>query len=282
MISFPAEYLGLATLAIAGWRIRLECSLPAVDDAITARYRAFLAPDGASNDAVVSISLVPDVPDGEWPARPVSRQGDICLFDVPGACGRIDLRSWQVILRLQRRNSADLLEQFLKSVLAYVAFHQGGLLFHSAGVLVEGKALLFTGEGGSGKSTVVALSADKTALNDDLVVLRTEGRGWRAYGTPFWNLQTDRRGGQAAGGPLAGIYRLVQDQRDYLEPIPKGIAISELMANCPVINVDPLALPSLMSRCDALAEAIRVQRLHFRRAPDFWACLSAGKDVITD
>jgi hypothetical protein len=267
----------LTTLAIAGWRIRLECMLPAFGEAVAARYRDFVVPDGAANDAWVTVALDPDIPTGEWPARPVTRQGDVCFFDVPGAYGRIALGSWQADLRLRRKNSGSLLEHFLKSVFAYLAFHRGGLLFHAAGILVDGEVFLFTGEGGSGKSTVVALSSDKLALNDDLVVLRPGRRGWRAYGTPFWNALATRRSGQTADGVVAGIYRLTQDQRDYLDSIPNAVAISELMANCPVVNVDPVELSALMARSRELAGVVKVQRLHFRESPDFWTVLQNAR-----
>lgn len=267
----------MTTLAIAGWRIRLECASSAIDEAIAARYDAFVVPDGAAHDAWVTVSLDPDVPGGEWPARIVTRQGDVCLFDMPDACGRILLSAWQADLRLRRENSGDLLEYFLKSLFAYLAFHRGGLLFHSAGILVDSEVFLFTGEGGSGKSTVVSLSPDRLALNDDLVILLQEGQGWRAYGTPFWNILTSRtrRSGQTADGLVAGICRLTQDQRDYLESVPNAVAVSELMANCPVVNVDPVELPALMIRCRELTEAVKVQRLHFRKSADFWPLLRA-------
>jgi len=201
----------LTTLAIAGWRIRLECASSAIDEAIAARYDAFVVPDGAAHDAWVTVSLDPDVPGGEWPARIVTRQGDVCLFDMPDACGRILLSAWQADLRLRRENSGDLLEYFLKSLFAYLAFHRGGLLFHSAGILVDSEVFLFTGEGGSGKSTVVSLSPDRLALNDDLVILLQEGQGWRAYGTPFWNILTSRtrRSGQTADGLFPGAPEVV-------------------------------------------------------------------------
>ena len=128
----------MTTLAIAGWRIRLDCSLPEVDEAVAARYRDFVVPDGAANDAWVTVSLDPDVLAGEWPARPVTRQGDVGFFDMPGAYGRIGLSSWQADLRLRRESSGNLLEHFLKSLLAYLAFLRGGLLFHAAGILVDG------------------------------------------------------------------------------------------------------------------------------------------------
>jgi hypothetical protein len=271
---FATEIIVLTTLAIAGWRIRLESSLPVVDEAVASHFRAFVVPDGAANDARVTVSLDPDVPAGEWPARQVTRQEDVCLFDMPGACGRIALDCWQGTVKLGRQNLGQNLEHFLKALFAYMAFHQGGLLFHCAGVLAGRAAYLFTGESGSGKSTVVSLLSHRPALNDDLIVLRPDGREWRAYGTPFWNVQTTRRSsGQTADGVVVGIYRLVQDQQVYLEPISSAIAVSELMANCPIVNTDPVELPALVSRCRELAQAVKVQRLHFRESPDFWTIL---------
>lgn len=265
----------MTTLAIAGWRIRLECSLHEVGEAIAAHYRAFVVPDDAANDAWVMVSLDPDVPVGEWPARSVTRQGDVCLFDVPQMYGRINLRTFQAEVRVGGQKFHSNLEQFLKVMYAHLAFHDGGLLLHCAGVLVDAAAYLFTGEGGSGKSTVVSLLPHAIALNDDLVVLRPRGSGWRAYGTPFWNVQTTRRSGQTASGAVAGIYRLAQDQQVYLEPISVAVAISELIANCPTVNADPVELPALMGRCRGLAEAVKVQRLHFRKSADFWPLLHA-------
>ena len=150
------------------------------------------------------------------------------------------------------------------------------LLFHCAGVLSDGGAHLFTGEGGSGKSTVVALSPDELALNDDLVVLRRDGPGWRAYGTPFWNAEAIHRDGQTSDGPVTGIFRLVQDQRVFLQPVSAALATSELTANCPTVNIDPVELPTVIGRCRELAEAVTVQRLHFSKSPSFWALLEHG------
>ena len=263
----------LTTLAIAGWRVRLDCSLPAVDEAVAAHFRAFVVPDSAVNDAQVTVSLGPDVPAGEWPARPVTRRENICLLDLPGTGGIISLDSWAGRIRLALESLRPNLEYFLKALFAYLAFSRGGLLFHCAGVLDGRAAYLFTGSSGSGKSTVVSLLPDRPALNDDLVILRPEGRSWRAYGTPFWNAEATRRNGQTADGIVAGIYRLAQDQQVYFESISNAIAVSELTANCPIVNADPVELPSLMNRCRELAEAVEVRRLHFRKNADFWPLL---------
>jgi hypothetical protein len=263
----------LTTLAIAGWRIGLHGTPAWLDDAMADRYAAFIVPDGGKPDASVTVTLEPDVPGSQQRSHAITRDGEVCLLDMPRGCGKINFASWQTNLGLERRNFWHNLEFSLKSLLAYFALRQGGLLLHCAGVVADGGAYLFTGEGGSGKSTVVALSPDKVALNDDLVVLWQNGTGWRAYGTPFWNQGAARRDGQTSDGPVAGVFKLVQDHRDYLEPISAALAISELAANCPTVNSDPMELLAVLNRCREVAEAVKVRRLHFRRSPSFWDLL---------
>jgi len=263
----------LTTLAIAGWRIRLCSTLPWLDEAVAARYTAFVVADGGTPDASVTVTLEPDMPGDQQREYAITRDGDICLLDMPCGCGRMSLSSSLATLELERQYFWHNLAFSLKALLAYLAFRRGGLLFHCAGVLADGEAYLFTGEGGSGKSTVVSLSPDKVALNDDLVVLRRDGPSWWAYGTPFWNEEATHRDGQTASGPVAGILRLVQDERVFLEPVSAALAASELTVNCPTVNIDPAELLAVIGRCRELADAVTMQRLHFRKNPSFWDVL---------
>lgn len=274
-LSVTVGFAFLTTLAIAGWRIRLNCEHLLLAERIADRYAAFCVAEAGSADATVMVLVDSgaETPISHWPANPVTRQGGICRFDVPGAYGTIALSVWQAMLTVERRSPLACLEQFLKVVCAYLALHRGGLLFHGAGLLVDEQVYLFTGPGGSGKSTTVTLSPQALALNDDLVVLRPDGACWWAFGTPFWNPHTEQRRGQTVGGPVSGIFKLVQDRRDFLEPIPTAIAIGELMANCPTVNSDPVGLPAVMNRCQELVKAVRFQGLHFRRSSEFWDLL---------
>ena len=264
----------MTTLAIAGWRIRVECSSPGIDEAIAGHYAAFIVPDDDNCDARVTVTLDPSMREGWRPSAPVVRHGDLCEFDVFRGCGRIALDTWEAVLRLAYEDFSISLEQSLRVLWAYLALRQGGLLFHCAGLYVDDGVYLFTGQGGSGKSTVVALSPQAQALNDDLVALRLVAGGWWAYGTPFWNMQTSRREAQLSSGPVARILKLIQDNQVYLAPMSLATASGELVANCPAVNTDPLELPALMGRCRELAQAVKVQRLHFRKSPSFWALLT--------
>jgi hypothetical protein len=289
------------TLDLAGWRVRLACRPAGLAEAVAARYAAFataaaphlVAHVGAQEAGWRSEIAIPlrgtqavcnlqsAICNPSLLDASLRRDGDIFLFDAAGVCGKINLTDGtatltpSTVLRAGLGSATPLadLEYFVRVLYALLAEREGGLLIHAAGLLVGGQAHLFVGQSGSGKSTVAALSPHATVLNDDLILLRSEGAGWTAYGTPFWNAETLDRGGQTAHGPLTGIYKLVQDREVYLESLSPAAAAAELVANCPVVNGDPELLPGLLARCRALAGTVPVQRLHFRKAPDFWGAL---------
>ena len=276
----------MTTLAIAGWRVRMECGLPVVAEAIAARYAAFAAPDDAPSDTTITVSVGSEmagaVPGGLSPQMRVMYLGDTVQLDAPGACGKIIVSSWQAWLELSSEAFYPNLEYFLRILCALLAYRTDGLLMHAAGLLVDGQVYLFIGHSGSGKSTTVALSPHALALGDDLILLRPEEAGWRAYGTPFWNPETTRRAGQTASGLLVGIYSLVQDREVYLQTMSPAAAAAELAANCPVVSGDVAQLPGLLGRCQQLGAVVPVQWLHFRKDPGFWGLLRGGPGTIRE
>jgi hypothetical protein len=139
---------------------------------------------------------------------------------------------------------------------------------HSAGLVRDDLAYLFFGHSGSGKTTVSLLSPDAIVLSDDLVALRPVEGNWMAYATPFWNPTQARPNPYAA--PLAGLFRLVQDQRVWLEDISLALSVAELAASTPVVSADRLRSSLLMMRCAQLVRQVRVKRLHFRKDATFW------------
>ena len=163
-------------------------------------------------------------------------------------------------------------ENFLRVVSAHWFLRRGGLLIHAAGVVRNGRAHLFFGPSGSGKTTVTLLSGADLILGDDLVLLQRAGSGFEACAVPFRGLyreppQTDRT------FPLAGIYRLVKDGKDFLEDLPPSRGTAELMGSLPFVMEGGGAAVALDSvSCLAGSEVIR--RLHFRKSADFWNLLS--------
>lgn len=182
--------------------------------------------------------------------------------------GEVDLKQACGWLQLQTASPMDGVEYFFRVAYALYLFEMGGILLHGAGLVRDGFAHVFFGHSGSGKTTISRLSKDVVVLNDDLVALRPSDHGWDVYATPFWNSTQVAPTSHAA--PLAGLYRLVQDCRIWLEKVSAAQAVAELAASVPVVSSDPQRSKFLMERCLQLATLVGVKRLHFREDNTFW------------
>lgn len=86
---------------------------------------------------------------------------------------------------------------------------EGGVELHGCGVVWRGRALVFCGRSGAGKSTTARLwrrhAPEARLLSDDRVVLRPSRSGMRAWGTPWHG-----DGGFASPGaaPLGALFFL--------------------------------------------------------------------------
>ena len=144
---------------------------------------------------------------------------------------------------------------------------------HSAGVLHDGRAWLFAGASGSGKSTVVALLAPATSLGDDFgLVVPVDGR-WCAPALPFDNSEEIRHAPPEGLFPVAGIWRLHQADRTRVDPPPRGRAVSSLMG----CTAFPWALPELseavLEHVERFVRESSYLHLQFTRKVDLWTVL---------
>lgn len=265
-------------LRLADWIVELRCEPPQLAAQVGRRYAAFVDSSDSAPDLRIAVDWEAAADDTQSLLQiALLRKGEEYLLDAPCFYGMIAPLGGQATLRMRSDAPTREVEYFLRVALAVFAWSAGGLLLHSAAILVDDAAFLFTGQSGSGKSTVVSLSEGRersAALGDDLVLLRRNGDGWRVYGTPFWNPQADVRNGQTASGQIKAIYKLAQDVDVYAEPMTIAAATAELLANCPIVNSQPALLPDLMSRCRDIARAVEVRKLHFRKDAAFW-------DIIT-
>jgi hypothetical protein len=78
------------------------------------------------------------------------------------------------------------LDAILRIVHTLVLAEQGSFLLHSASAIRHGKAFLFAGVSGAGKTTISRLAPpDATLLTDEISYVCKQGDGYIAYGTPF-------------------------------------------------------------------------------------------------
>jgi hypothetical protein len=267
-------------IEIAGLSVDLACASAELLGELHPRYAAFLTDDGSRDAFELVVDVVGPVAESATsfavdPGLAVSAAGgsDARLNVMGnGLTGYLDLEAGEGRARLTRA-SGGILEYLVRILYAYLAFRSGGVLLHAAGLAHQARAYLFMGQSGSGKSTVTALSPWAAVLGDDLVIARPDGRVWVAQSTPFWNRDRVGRSPQPAEALIVGIYKLVKAGEVRLEPLSLSVAAAELAANCPVLNADPANLGELVDRCRALAHAVPVNALHFRKEPSFWSVL---------
>ena len=166
----------------------------------------------------------------------------------------------------------------IKVVCALLLEQYEGFLLHASGVAVDGQGYLFAGASGAGKTTVARkLSGRAAVLADDAVAVRWDGRGFRAYATP-WNMDVVRLGTSQAtkeGVPLAAILHLQQSQFDGILVLPSSLAGAKLIAQImPGLNwFGSRQVQHLLDLSVQLSEEVPGYDLHFTLSGDLWSTL---------
>ena len=138
---------------------------------------------------------------------------------------------WQELQALQPHLSDEDCEylasgaDFYRQLLRY-----DGMMLHASAVAVNGKAYLFFGPSGVGKSTHTQLwrycIPGSFILNDDKPALRQHDGAWYAYGTP-WSGKQDMS--VNVGMPVAGICLLQQAENNWIAPLDGKEAIFAIL-----------------------------------------------------
>ncbi len=141
----------------------------------------------------------------------------------------------------------------------------GGLLVHACGVTRQGRARLFTGPSGAGKTTLARLMqrhAEAAVLSDDRVVIRPDASGFRVFGTPWHG---DAPLSLAASAPLEAIYAIHHAPDNVARPLRGAAAAAAVLGNAFAPVHDPPAARRTLALAAALAERVPIVRLGFAR-----------------
>lgn len=138
----------------------------------------------------------------------------------------------------------------------------GGCLLHASAVAVDGRAYLFSGPCGVGKSTHTglwrALFGERAVmLNDDKPAIRQMEDALWVYGTPFSG-KTDMNSNTRA--PLGGICMLEQGADNHIRPLSGSEAIP-LFLQQTIRPAQPARMADLLDRMDAILKAVPVFHL---------------------
>jgi hypothetical protein len=165
------------------------------------------------------------------------------------------------------------LDSLLRILLTMVLLPQRGVLLHGATVVRDGRAHIFFGRSGAGKSTVASLSPRGTVLTDEISLLRYSHGCWQAHGTPFWG--EFRAAGINRLFPVAGLHLLKQANDDRAEALSVKEALRALLPCVLFFTTEKRAHETLLCTLMGLIQEVRSDRLHFRRSAEFWKVIAA-------
>lgn len=146
----------------------------------------------------------------------------------------------------------------------FLADNMGGII-HSSGWLHDGRALLFPGVSGAGKSTIARLikgATGDTFLSDDRVVLSKQGSKIMASGTPWAGEEGDALNMSA---PLQGLFFIEKGTANYIKPLSPIESIRRLMPVLTVPWYDEVRVIRMMDFCDHLLKSVPVFSLTFTK-----------------
>ena len=189
----------------------------------------------------------------------------------------IDTATNNIVTNIVCKNSLDvsLLRFGLWMMFGVVLAQRDGIAIHSSVIECGGRAAIFLGESGTGKSTHTRLWRENIEgaklLNDDSPILRIVDDEVRIYGSP-WSGKTPCY--KNLSYPIAGICRLSQAPHNKIRQLGTIAAIGALLPSCPPQYAHDEALQDAI--CATLSKALRKLRVyHLECLPDGdAACLS--------
>jgi len=145
---------------------------------------------------------------------------------------------------------------------------EGAVELHACGLVVRGRAVLFSGRSGAGKTTTARLwrshRPGTPVLSDDRVVLRRRGSRFQAFGTPWHGA-----GGFAtvAEAPLSGIFFIRHARRDRAQRLAVPEAAARLFARSFPPAWEAATVARVLETCAEIASTVPCWDFGFRPAP---------------
>jgi hypothetical protein len=148
--------------------------------------------------------------------------------------------------------------QFYRQLLSFDGFY-----LHASAVVKDGKAYLFSGNSGAGKSThthlwVDTFGGDTRIINDDKPALRLIDGTWYAYGTP-WCGKNSISLNECA--PVAGICFMKKAPHNRIRRMPPAEALQRILGQTMHRMQEIQYLDALLAHLEKLLARIPVYEL---------------------
>jgi hypothetical protein len=244
---------------IGGTAIRVATTDPAFRKLLENRYEGFVCA-GSGDGAVVDVELA------HTGRMTDSDDVHVALEDGCWVIERGDFHAtWDPATRrgtVRQSPNPYSIDTALRIIHTLLLAEEGGFLLHGASGIRNGRAFLFSGLSGAGKTTLARLApSDATLLTDEISYLRPEGPGYRAYGTPF--VGELAKVGENVSAPVAALYFLAKGPENRIKEVGQGEAARRLLRNILFFAKDPKLVNRLFDTACRFVEAVPTYRLTF-------------------
>ena len=254
--------------------VALSTGDPALATILQRRFHRFLTSTSSTAPAFhFDISVIPDDTDDEE-----HRDQDLQVRAEGGLwrLRRGDFRAeWDPETRrgwIRQRLSPYAADSVLRIVHTLLLSREHGFLLHASSVVRNGRAYLFTGPSGAGKTTIARLApADAVVLTDEISYVRRVGGRYMAYGTPFAGELSDS--GEPVSAPIAAVFGLAWASDPIRDPLTAGAAVRILMRNMLFFAADPALTGHLLETACDFAGVVPAFRLAFAPDARVWATI---------
>jgi hypothetical protein len=252
-------------IEIGGMAIALRTQDPAFRQLLENRYTGFIkSPSNPQFEFDIDLfDNDPSEPKGTTDADEdvrVSLEGGQWLLQRGDFRARWDSRAGRGHIRQSRNPYA--IDSVLRIVHTLILARQGGFLVHAASAIRGGRAFLFAGVSGAGKTTISRLApSDATLLTDEISYVRRQGDEYRACGTPFAGELA--RVGENLSAPLSTLFLLEKGPENRIEAVAPSEAVRLLMRNILFFAEDPELVSLVFRSACEFAEQVPARRLIF-------------------
>jgi hypothetical protein len=248
------------TIEIGGMTIALHTHDPVFRQLLENRYAGFIQP-AANPEFEFDVELVdPAETTHADEDVHVKREAGQWFFQRGDFRARWDPKAGRGHIRQSRNPYA--IDSMLRIVHTLILARQGGFLVHAASAIRDGRAFLFAGVSGAGKTTISRFAPeDATLLTDEISYVRRQGDQYRAWGTPFAGELA--RVGENQSAPLSALFLLEKGPENRIEPVATSEAIRLLLRNILFFAEDAELVNLVFRSACEFVEQVPVRRLIF-------------------
>ena len=267
------------SMDLAGLAIDVVTRSAAATKLCSSRYSAFLSsPDAPARepDLTIDLTLGANEAFAEFAEasdlRVMNDSPGIFSFARADYFGTLDLASHRAQVTCTKRVYS--LNSCVRVLCAVTLAREGGFLVHASSVERGGRAYLFVGRSGAGKTTIARLCTSGRVLSDEISAVRRAGKRFHCFSTPFWGDLVPTRE-ESVSAPIAGLFFPVQAAQPKRVPLSPAQAATQLLESIVVFGEDPSTVAKVLDTSCAFARETESALLHFRPDPSVWECIGA-------